>query len=151
MTIARLFSFLVNWPSWKCFLLSDEVETLTMNISSLVIRLLVTPYSSRGCNTSMPYPTRNHILFNMEYEKKIRKSKVGERGQVTIPQALRTRYGVMPGEEVIFEETKDGLLLRKVPRGDPLRALVGLVREPLDIDEYLSGARGAGWSRELDE
>ncbi len=90
-------------------------------------------------------------IINMKYEKKVRTSKVGERGQVTIPQALRTRYGVLPGAEVAFEETKDGLLLRKVPRGDPLRALVGLVREPLDVDEYLSRARGAGWSRELDE
>lgn len=87
----------------------------------------------------------------MKYEKQIRTSRVGERGQVTIPQALRTRYGVMPGEEVVFEETKEGLLLRKVPREDPLRALVGRVREPLDVDEYLNQARGAGWSRELDE
>ena len=122
-----------------------------MNISSLVTLLLVTRHSSRGRNTSMPQSDSKSYTVNMEYEKKIRKSKVGERGQVTIPQALRTRYGVMPGEEVIFEETKDGLLLRKVPRGDPLRALVGLVREPLDVDEYLSRARGAGWSRELDE
>jgi len=99
-----------------------------------------------------PCPTRLEIIYyDMKYEHRIRTSKVGERGQVTIPQALRTRYGVMPGEEVVFEETKDGLLLRKVLREDPLRALVGRVREPLDVDEYLNQTRGAVWSRELDE
>ncbi len=89
-------------------------------------------------------------IENMKYEKKVRKSKVGERGQVTIPKVFRARYGVRPGQEVVFEETADGLLLRKVPREDPLRALLGRIREAVDVDEYLEQTRGPGWHGELD-
>ncbi len=93
---------------------------------------------------------RKSYICNMQYESGIRTSRVGERGQVTIPKALRNRYGVKPGHEVVFEEVEDGLLIRKVVRDDPLRELLGRIREPVDVDEYLEGARGPGWSKDLD-
>ncbi len=86
----------------------------------------------------------------MKYEKKIRKSRVGERGQVTIPKSLRTQYGVKPGQEVVFEAHEDGLLIRKAPRHDPLRALFGRVQREMDVDRYLEQTRGSRWSPELD-
>jgi AbrB family looped-hinge helix DNA binding protein len=87
----------------------------------------------------------------MKYEYVSRKTKVGERGQVTIPKKLRTRYGVEPGSEVVFEERKDGLLIKKVAREDPLRELVGLIRDEVDVDRYLERTRGPAWNSELDE
>ena len=93
---------------------------------------------------------RYSYIHNMKYERKVRKSKVGERGQVTIPKVFRARYGVRPGQEVVFEETEDGLLLRKVTRDDPFRTLLGCVQDAVDVDEYLEHTRGPGWTGELD-
>lgn len=87
----------------------------------------------------------------MKYESASRKSKVGERGQVTIPKKLRARYGVEPGSEVVFEERKDGVLIKKAARKDPLRELVGLIRDEVDVDRHLERTRGPAWNSELDE
>lgn len=40
-------------------------------------------------------------------------TKVTTKGQVTIPKPLRDKMGIRPGDEVEFEETPEGLLLRK--------------------------------------
>jgi len=32
---------------------------------------------------------------------------------VTIPKSLRTRYGVRPGQEVVFETREDGVLIKR--------------------------------------
>ncbi|MBW1937038.1 MAG: AbrB/MazE/SpoVT family DNA-binding domain-containing protein [Deltaproteobacteria bacterium] len=37
--------------------------------------------------------------------------KIGERGQVTIPKAIRERYGFLPNREVEFVPTDKGVLL----------------------------------------
>ncbi|MFQ5705359.1 MAG: AbrB/MazE/SpoVT family DNA-binding domain-containing protein [Gemmatimonadales bacterium] len=87
----------------------------------------------------------------MKYELESRTSKVGERGQVTIPKPFRIRYGVKPGQDVVFEEREDGLLIKKVERDDPLRALLGRVRRRMDVDRYIEQARGPGWCKDLDE
>ncbi len=87
----------------------------------------------------------------MKYEFISKTSRVGERGQVTIPKALRTRYGVRAGQEVLFEEHEDGMLIRKVSHEDPLRALLGHVRRKMDVDLYLERTRGPGWTADLDE
>lgn len=41
------------------------------------------------------------------------KTKVGERGQITIPKKLRDRYGVQQGMELELHETAEGIVLRK--------------------------------------
>lgn len=41
--------------------------------------------------------------------------RVTVKGQVTIPKAVRDRLGIGHGDEVTFEETEDGYLLRKEP------------------------------------
>lgn len=40
-------------------------------------------------------------------------TKVTEKGQTTIPQELRERYGIEPGDEVEWVETDQGMVLRK--------------------------------------
>ena len=86
----------------------------------------------------------------MKYDDKIRTAKVGERGQVTIPKSLRTRYGVRPGQEVVFEAREDGVLIKKATIDDPLRRLVGRVKQEIDVDRYLVETRGPGWNENLD-
>jgi AbrB family looped-hinge helix DNA binding protein len=39
-------------------------------------------------------------------------SRVGRRGTLVIPAQLRKRYGLEEGQEVLVEETSEGLLLR---------------------------------------
>lgn len=39
-------------------------------------------------------------------------TRVGKRGTVVIPAALRKRYGLEEGQEVLVEEKEEGLLLR---------------------------------------
>lgn len=78
------------------------------------------------------------------------KSRVGERGQVTIPKSLRDRLGISSGSEVEFEEFEEGLILKKRTPSDPLEALRGLISEPVDVDAYLAETRGPGWLPELD-
>jgi AbrB family looped-hinge helix DNA binding protein len=40
-------------------------------------------------------------------------SRVTEKGQVTIPKEIRERLGIRPGDEVTFENTDEGYLIRK--------------------------------------
>ena len=78
------------------------------------------------------------------------KSRVGERGQVTIPKTIRERLGIRAGEEVEFEEHGDHLVVRKSADSDSLAGLRGLVPWRGSIDDYLVEARGPAWSPELD-
>jgi AbrB family looped-hinge helix DNA binding protein len=40
--------------------------------------------------------------------------KITTKGQVTIPQEIRERYGLLPGTEVAFEEIDGEVRLRKI-------------------------------------
>jgi len=44
--------------------------------------------------------------------------KIGERGQVTIPQQFRRRFGLKPKSQVEFAEIGGQLVLRKAGRSD---------------------------------
>jgi AbrB family looped-hinge helix DNA binding protein len=78
------------------------------------------------------------------------RSKVGERGQVTIPKRLRRSLGIRPGEEVDFEERDGTLIVRRTAGSDGLDGLLGLVRERVDVDAYLAETRGPAWNSALD-
>jgi len=41
-------------------------------------------------------------------------TKVTNKGQTTIPQDIREKYGIEPGDEVEWVETDDGVVLNKV-------------------------------------
>lgn len=40
-------------------------------------------------------------------------SRVTDKGQTTIPKHLREKYGIEPGDTVVWEETDDGIVIRK--------------------------------------
>jgi len=46
--------------------------------------------------------------------------KVTRRGQTTIPQKFRQQYGIKEGDQLLVEATKEGLLLKKIPRLEDL-------------------------------
>jgi antitoxin PrlF len=39
--------------------------------------------------------------------------KLSSKGQITIPKAIRDELGLEPGEEVEFEETEQGFVLKR--------------------------------------
>ena len=69
--------------------------------------------------------------------------KITERGQVTIPKGLRTRYGFSPDVEVEFEPVERGLLIRR-KTGDqhPVDRIRGILKKRIDVDAYIEEVRG---------
>ncbi len=61
---------------------------------------------------------------------------------MTIPKPLRDSLGLEPGHELEFEEREGALIVRRRPPVDPLRRLVGLVGQRIDVDAYLDETRG---------
>ncbi len=78
------------------------------------------------------------------------KSRLTEKGQVTIPKPLRDSLGLEPGQELEFEEHGGTLVVRRVAPSDPLRQLLGVVRERLDVNAYLTETRGPAWDADRD-
>ena len=77
------------------------------------------------------------------------KTTVSEKGQVTIPKALRDSLGLGPGTELDFHEEAGKLVAQRVMRTDALAALVGLL-PVTDVDAELERLRGPGWRADLD-
>ncbi len=69
------------------------------------------------------------------------KAKVAERGQVTIPKALRKKLGLTPGTILEFEADDGRLVAVKVqPRG-PVDAVFGSLGRGRSTDELMSELR----------
>ena len=71
--------------------------------------------------------------------------RIGERGQVTIPKALRDKFGLEPRDEVTFVQSRGELILRKkrVTVDSGIRKWVGrLGRMPESVDEFIDDVRG---------
>jgi len=58
-------------------------------------------------------------------------TRVTDKGQTTIPKEFREKYGIDPGDEVIWIDTEDGLRLIRADT-DSGR---GMLAEGLDADE----------------
>ena len=69
------------------------------------------------------------------------KAKVAERGQVTIPKALRKKLGLAPGTVLDFEADDGRLIAVKVlPRG-PVDAVFGTLGRGRSTDDVISELR----------
>ena len=70
------------------------------------------------------------------------KTRVSEKGQITIPKAVRTKLGLRPGTVLELEAERGRLVGRKASERDIVDELYGSL--PLDesVDDYLERARG---------
>jgi AbrB family looped-hinge helix DNA binding protein len=69
-------------------------------------------------------------------------SKVTEKGQVTIPKELRERLGIRPGDEVSFEETADGVVIRKEVSESRFERWRGIAETDESVSERMEELRG---------
>ena len=69
--------------------------------------------------------------------------KITSKGQVTIPKAIRKRYGFRPNTEVEFvEEGNTVKLVKKRPHRSPFDDVIGILKMDESVDEYIERARG---------
>lgn len=73
------------------------------------------------------------------------KSVVTSKGQVTIPKALRERFGIEPGTQIDFAATDDGIRLRKKINKGKQSKVFGCLKAELEgrqVSELLEELRG---------
>lgn len=69
------------------------------------------------------------------------KSRVADRGQVTIPKALRDRLGVVPGTTLEFSEEHGRLVAVKTSPADPVAKVYGCLGRKFDSDAFMAEIR----------
>jgi len=70
------------------------------------------------------------------------KAKVAERGQVTIPKALRERLGIVPGTVLDFIEEQGRLIAKKTETVDAVDQVFGRLGRGRNTDDILQEIRG---------
>lgn len=70
------------------------------------------------------------------------KATVSEKGQVTIPKALRTKLGIRPGAVLQFEADGGRLIAHKAPQRDVFDEVYGTLRMEESVDEFIERIRG---------
>jgi AbrB family looped-hinge helix DNA binding protein len=70
------------------------------------------------------------------------KTTVSEKGQVTIPKALRDRLGIRAGEILDFEAEDGRLVATKRVTRDPFDAAFGVLDLPEGTDAAVDALRG---------
>lgn len=70
------------------------------------------------------------------------KAILSEKGQVTIPKALRSRLGLKPGAVLDFEAEGGRLVGRKAQAQDPVDAVWGILNLPEPVDAFIDRTRG---------
>ena len=74
------------------------------------------------------------------------------KGQVTIPQAMRERFGLLPGTEVDFVPTENGVEISPVGEGQKIKSAgqawlemaAGSLQTDLTTDQIMESTRGEG-------
>lgn len=65
------------------------------------------------------------------------KAIVSEKGQVTIPKAIRDRLGIRPGQVLDFESEGGRLVAVKAVPGDAIDAVYGIFGDGRSTDEIM--------------
>jgi antitoxin PrlF len=68
-------------------------------------------------------------------------TSVTAKGQVTIPKALRERFGLSPGTRVRVEAREGQLVVSRVAEADELDAWIGALDLGEPVDTWLAHAR----------
>jgi AbrB family looped-hinge helix DNA binding protein len=70
------------------------------------------------------------------------KSIVSEKGQVTIPKALRDRLGLGPGQVLDFRERNGCLIAEKLADRDAVSSVYGMLQLGRGTDSLMTELRG---------
>jgi antitoxin PrlF len=70
------------------------------------------------------------------------KAVVSEKGQVTIPKALRLRLGIKTGQVLELTEDSGHILVFKADEIDPLEKLYGVLSAKPSTDAFIASMRG---------
>lgn len=70
------------------------------------------------------------------------KSTVSERGQVTIPKAIREQLGIRPGQVLEFQAEKGKLVATKELPADPIDSVYGIIKVQGGTDRAIAALRG---------
>jgi len=70
------------------------------------------------------------------------RNKLSDRGQLTIPKALRDRLGMKPGTELEFEADGGRIIISKATQKASLRSVVGVLSDGRRTDEVVRELRG---------
>ena len=69
--------------------------------------------------------------------------KISPRGQITIPKALRDRFGLNKDVQVELTPLKKGILIQKRSViKHPVDLVYGILERPADSDSYIEEVRG---------
>lgn len=71
--------------------------------------------------------------------------KVTTKGQITLPKAIRKKYGIKPGGEVQVADVGGQIVVRKVGAGDAVERVYGILAGRGDwksTDELMERLRG---------
>lgn len=72
------------------------------------------------------------------------KSRVSEKGQVTIPKPIRDKLGLRAGQVLEFRADAGKLVAVKVLLRDPVDEVFGILRLGKSTDELIESLRGEG-------
>ncbi len=67
---------------------------------------------------------------------------VSEKGQITIPKAVRTKLGIRPGTVLELDAERGRLIGRKASGRDAIDELYGSMPMDEPVDRYLERTRG---------
>ncbi len=70
------------------------------------------------------------------------KTRVSERGQITIPKAIRERLGIRPGQVLEVREQDGAVVASKASIVDPLEAVTGIIETDCGTDDLIEEIRG---------
>jgi len=70
------------------------------------------------------------------------KTLVSEKGQVTIPKALRDRLGIRAGQVLHVREERGRLIVTKHTEADPIESVVGVLKRGPRANALLAELRG---------
>lgn len=70
------------------------------------------------------------------------RTKISEKGQITVPKPVRERLGIRPGDELDVIDESGRIVLSKADPDDPVAAVYGIIGTDLDTDTIIEEMRG---------
>ncbi len=70
------------------------------------------------------------------------RTKISEKGQITVPKSLRDRLGIRPGDELDVIDDGGRLVLSRAMPDDPVAAVYGILDSGRSTDEIIEELRG---------